>query len=645
MLGWHCRRRDARKICATIPVECEGSSRGCHVVRLRFHRAGLHSFRSLAWSFMSDPLPVTTSDAAVCVYRFAGVEFDLRRQALTVDGKETVAKPLTLRLLRLLCEANGRLLTRDELFAALWPGGQEVSDAALSQQIWRLRTALGPYASLVATLRRNGVRLDAVIVAERAPVTIDSVSSPPDRAPAVAIASAADEPLDIPVHRRVSWVRGGLLALAVGVVVLVTLVFWWRDPVINDGYGLRVSDLQAARSDTPQHVATALSAALAGDRPRAIAMMRSLHDSDTRTPLPALMLGAWAAGDDPAQARRWLDQARQRLTPDASPYLRLFVDYMTARVLQQPVSGQVDALLNLRPGAWLLQHTRSHAALSRRDFATSLKALRAIPLGISDTSLLADVLADRVSLGDGSAEAAAWTVAALRNDATLAPYLRARFAWSHGDAMQAVTQFEQCVATAAAKPHLNDIRHECSRFAALAAADAGSDDAVRLADAAARLARELGYFMQETDMWGLEAFLAARAGHTDAAHEALDEAWRRSTSPADRAPLLLIALENNLPLPVPVESVAGELPIAPIFGGVRQILLGWAALARGDRAEAGHQLDLAIERGIASTWHAEDAALLALRLGRPAAPCRLDPPYPNPLRLTACIAAREKNSK
>jgi DNA-binding winged helix-turn-helix (wHTH) protein len=598
---------------------------------------------------MSQAPLVPSADTAICAYRFAGVEFDLRRRVLIIDGVETGAKPLTLRLLCLLCEAEGRLLTRDELFTALWPGGQEISDAALSQQIWRLRTALGPYASLVATLRRNGVRLDAVVVALRASAAVEAASaeavSPPYQiAPSHTVELVVGEPSEVP-RRKARLRLVGLLAIAGIVALLAVLTFWRHDPVLNSGYGLRVSDTQAAHADTPRHLAAALDAALAGDRARAIAIMRSLHESDARTPLPALMLGAWASGDDPAQAQRWFDLAHARLTPQASPYLRLFVDYTTARALRQPVSGQIDAMLDLRPGAWLLQHTRSHAALVRRDFSSALKALRAIPLDVNDPALLADVLADRASLGDGDAEAIAWKIATIRNDPISTLYLRARFAWSHGHAAAAAEGFRRCAEAAAGNQRANDRRQECLRFAALAAVDAGSDDAIFLADAAARLAREFGYFAHEIDMWGVEAFLAARAGHADAAREALEEAWRRSTSPTDRAPLLLVALENGLPLPASVESVAGELPIEPIFGGVRQVLLGWAAWARGDRAEAMRQLDLAIERGVANTWHAEDAAFLAVRLGREAEQCRVDPPYPNPLRLTACVAMRDSKNK
>lgn len=577
---------------------------------------------------MSEPLSASAADTTVRAYRFGGVEFDLRRQALAVDGVEVAAKPLTLRLLRLLCEADGRLLTRDELFASLWPGGQEISDAALSQQIWRLRTALGPYGERVTTLRRNGVRLDVPVSAQCEPA-----SAAPAPEPAEAVAQARPP-------RRKAAARIGLLLLAGVAAVLLAWAVWTRDPVVSDGYALRASDLQASRADTPRRIATALSAAFAGDRAHASAIMRSLHDSDARTPVPALMLGWWTAGDDPAQSRRWLDQAQARLTPQASPYLRLYVDYITARALQQSTSGQADAMLDLRPGAWLLQHARSHTALARRDFAAARQALRAIPLDVTDAALLADVLADRVSLGDAEAETLAPGVTAVWTDPALGPYLRARFAWSHAQAAEAATLFGQC-AEAAAAQGANDPRLGCLRYAALAAAEAGSGAALRLADTAARLGRELGYFVQETDMWGLEAFLAARAGHADAASEALDQAWKRSTSPLDRVPLLLIAFQNGLPPPAAIEPVVDNLPVEPIFGGVRQIVLAWQAWARNDRAEAAHQLDLARERGIDSTYHAEDAALLAARLGHETVPCRLDPPYPNPLRLTACIAMRD----
>jgi hypothetical protein len=59
--------------------------------------------------------------------------------------------------------------------------------------------------------------------------------------------------------------------------------------------------------------------------------------------------------------------------------------------------------------------------------------------------------------------------------------------------------------------------------------------------------------------------------------------------------------------------------------------------SRGDRDGAARELDLALERRVAQTHSAENAALPGARLGRPTPPCRADPPYPNLLRLNACL--------
>ncbi|WP_257389373.1 hypothetical protein, partial [Tahibacter caeni] len=79
----------------------------------------------------------------------------------------------------------------------------------------------------------------------------------------------------------------------------------------------------------------------------------------------------------------------------------------------------------------------------------------------------------------------------------------------------------------------------------------------------------------------------------------------------------------------------------PAFAGVAELLRGWQAQAEGRPEQARRELALAVERGVRQTYSAEDALLLAARLGTPAAPCRIDPPYPNPLRLSACLQLRD----
>ena len=49
------------------------------------------------------------------------------------------------------------------LTQALWPGGQIISDEALTPVIFRARSALGPYVAHLRTVRGVGVRLDIAV--------------------------------------------------------------------------------------------------------------------------------------------------------------------------------------------------------------------------------------------------------------------------------------------------------------------------------------------------------------------------------------------------------------------------------------------------------------------------------------------------
>ncbi|MDC8011005.1 winged helix-turn-helix domain-containing protein [Tahibacter soli] len=580
-------------------------------------------------------------------YRFAGVVLDLNRHALTVDDAEVPATPQMLQLLQLLCEADGRLLKRQEVFDRLWPGGQEVSDASLSQLVWRLRGALGPYAESVATVRRSGLRLDAPVTTEfdfqRTPRRPNVVEPPAVQPPLrdVDLMQAQPPPLPpAPPPKRRSWrLRYGLPGAVIVVVLAIVVMLLPRNTVVSAGYALYADDLQASRADTPALIATAISADNAGERVRAEALLRSVHDADATTPVPALILSWWSSFSSPIEAERWTQAARQRLGADATPYLRLFADYFTARALDRPTSGPLNALLDLRPQAWFLQYSRAHSQLANRELAGALRSLQQIPLDIPDARQLAEVLGDRVALGDAAAADEALRAKAIAADPVLSAYLQGRIAYSRGDLPAAIAAFDRS-AGVAEEHRVYEYRLRASNFAVLAALDAGAADAAARIDAAVRLAREQDRADIAAELRGFEAFLAARAGQPERAETALADARQGNSSEWFRVPLTLLALENGLAPPYDPAALAPGVPAIPVYGGVAEIVLGWHAFARGDKAEAGRQLDLARERGIARTYHAEDAALLAARLGRKAVPCRLDPPYPNSLRLTACIALR-----
>jgi DNA-binding winged helix-turn-helix (wHTH) protein len=53
--------------------------------------------------------------------RFDRYALDLDRGCLLRDGNEIVLRPKTFSVLRYLVENSGRLVSKDELFAAVWP--------------------------------------------------------------------------------------------------------------------------------------------------------------------------------------------------------------------------------------------------------------------------------------------------------------------------------------------------------------------------------------------------------------------------------------------------------------------------------------------------------------------------------------------
>ncbi|GMV31146.1 MAG: hypothetical protein AMXMBFR59_32710 [Rhodanobacteraceae bacterium] len=604
------------------------------------------------------------AESRVVGYRFAGVVLDLHRGRLLVDGAEVAPPPLLLQFLQILCVSQGRLLSRQELFDALWPGGQTVSEAALSQLIWRLRALLGAYGALIVTVRRGGVRLDATVSADYAPP--GAVPSPAgltgngptsngyDPAPSLGVRADAGAappepetaaPLPGPTRSAVTLSRtrrrvlvAGLMAAA---VLVAGLVAWGlHDPLVFDGYALRASDLQADRRDTPRIAAAAFAAEEAGDRERAIALMQSLHESDPATPVPAAMLAWWRSHAEPAEAATWGRAARARLTGETPAFLRLFVDYFVTRSGDQPYRGPLNAALELRPSAWRMQYTRAHVLLADRDFAGALRSLRQVPTHVPESGLLADVLADRVSLGDAEAASIARELPAIAGNPVLRTYLQGREAYSAGRLAEAIADLDESARLARES---GDYQRQvmAGELAGMAAFELGSADTLPRLSALRRLCQDRGRFDCVATALGLQAVLEARRGEAARASALLADAWALTPHSWMRPALLLIAHENQLATPGDVEVVAGEIRDDPAFAGVAELLRGWQALSRGQPAQAQRELDLAIERGVRQTYSAEDAILLAARLGTPAAPCRIDPPFPNPLRLSACLQLRD----
>jgi TolB-like protein/DNA-binding winged helix-turn-helix (wHTH) protein len=134
---------------------------------------------------------------------FGAFAVDLDRGLLTRCGEEIAVRPKAFAVLRYLLEHAGRLVPREELLAAVWPG-VVVTDDSVAQCVLELRKALGDHArTMIRTLPRRGLIFDIPVWNEQEP-------QPPDSAP-----SARKTPL------RWAW-AAAFMAVVVGLL-------WWTD--------------------------------------------------------------------------------------------------------------------------------------------------------------------------------------------------------------------------------------------------------------------------------------------------------------------------------------------------------------------------------------------------------------------------------
>lgn len=109
------------------------------------------------------------------IYRFSNCEVDTKLMELRRDGDPHQMDPLGFDLLVYLIENHDRVLTRDELLDALWPG-KVVTDSALSSRLKSVRSAVGDTGSsqkIIKTVHGRGyrfvARLDDTSAAAAAP--------------------------------------------------------------------------------------------------------------------------------------------------------------------------------------------------------------------------------------------------------------------------------------------------------------------------------------------------------------------------------------------------------------------------------------------------------------------------------------------
>jgi len=116
------------------------------------------------------------------IYRFSDVVFDTQRRELQRGDGVVAVEPQVFDLLEFLIGARDRVVSRDDLLAAVWHG-RIVSEATLSSRVNSARTAIGDNGDdqrLIKTFPRKGVRFVGEVREEVEPPSEPAMVAVPD---------------------------------------------------------------------------------------------------------------------------------------------------------------------------------------------------------------------------------------------------------------------------------------------------------------------------------------------------------------------------------------------------------------------------------------------------------------------------------
>ena len=91
---------------------------------------------------------------------YQGLSIDFSARVVTVDGERVSLTPREYELLFYMVNNKGIALTREQLISKVWGYDFFGDDRTLDTHIKLLRKSLGPYATLIVTLRGVGYRFE-----------------------------------------------------------------------------------------------------------------------------------------------------------------------------------------------------------------------------------------------------------------------------------------------------------------------------------------------------------------------------------------------------------------------------------------------------------------------------------------------------
>jgi adenylate cyclase len=167
------------------------------------------------------------------VFQFDGHALDVTRGCLLKGGREVELRPKVFEVLRYLVENADRLVSKDDIIKAVWPG-VFVTDDSLTQCVRELRVALGDSEQrIIKTVPRRGylfaapVSQTALEVGPSAPANTVNGTRAADSTGPEAAAAVPEPGRRIGIWRHWAASAGAALLLA----AIVVGVWFWREPI------------------------------------------------------------------------------------------------------------------------------------------------------------------------------------------------------------------------------------------------------------------------------------------------------------------------------------------------------------------------------------------------------------------------------